>query len=167
MIDRRKYNLLFMWFTILTTVLLYGFITQLGHNVERARADAFVSPLSNIRMIEVEKPVEVIVAVPVDCETEKCEIMAYIVEVFGDDADDAITLLNKCENSDLNPNAVNYNNNGTTDTGVFQINSIHGYSQEYLFDWHNNVDVAYQIFIRSGWSAWACSDHVGITPFWR
>jgi hypothetical protein len=99
--------------------------------------------------------------------TEKQQIMSYIVEVFGDDADDAITIINKCENSEFNPKATNHNSNGTWDTGIFQINQVHGYSLEEMQDWHKNIDVAKKIFDNRGWKAWSCSHVIGVKSFWQ
>ena len=53
------------------------------------------------------------------------EIETYILEKFADRGDDALRMLKTCENSKLNQKATNKNRNGTTDYGVFQINSIH------------------------------------------
>jgi hypothetical protein len=91
----------------------------------------------------------------------------YIYQVFGDDGDNAIKLLAECENKKLNPEAVNVNKNGSTDVGLFQINSIHGYSHEELFDPFFNIDVAYKIFKNRGWSAWSCSYVLGVKSFWQ
>jgi len=101
--------------------------------------------------------------------TEKQQIMSYIVEVFGDDADDAITIINKCENSDFNPKATNYNSNGTWDTGIFQINQIHGYSLEEMQNWKKNIDAAKKIFDKAGkkWTPWSCAYVVEQKPFYR
>lgn len=84
------------------------------------------------------------------------QIISYIHQRFGSNAEDMLKILG-CENHRLNPNAQNWNSDGTIDTGVMQVNSIHGVPQEYLFDWHTNVDVGYQIFKDSGFGAWTCS----------
>lgn len=94
------------------------------------------------------------------CEGEKCEIMDYIVEVFEEDALDAMNVL-KCENGNLNPNAVNYNRNGSRDLGVFQLNDNYWGGEE-NFDYKTNIDKAYTIFVRAGklWTPWTCSHRV-------
>ena len=57
--------------------------------------------------------------------------------------------------SKLNPHVVNRaNTNGSVDTGIFQVNSIHGYSEEYLLDEDNNLRVAREIYERQGKEAW-------------
>jgi len=100
--------------------------------------------------------------------TEKQQIMSYIVEVFGDDADDAITIINKCENSEFNPKATNHNSNGTWDTGIFQVNQVHGYSLEEMQNWKSNIDVAKKIFDKAGkkWTPWSCAHIVNQKPFY-
>jgi hypothetical protein len=90
--------------------------------------------------------------------TQKQEILNYIVEVFGDDAADAIVVIRKCENSSFNPRAINQNRNGSVDRGIFQLNSAYWGGEE-LFDWKTNVDVAYKVFTRAGkkWTPWTCA----------
>ena len=57
--------------------------------------------------------------------------------------------------SGLNPNTPpNPNPNGTTDTGIFRINSCHGYSQAYLEDVDNNIKVAKEIYAKQGYNGW-------------
>ncbi len=91
-------------------------------------------------------------------KSEKQQILEYIVEVFGEDAADAIVVVRKCENSAFNPRAVNYNRNGTVDRGIFQLNSQYWGGEE-LFDWKTNIDKAYEVFTRAGkkWSPWTCA----------
>jgi len=125
-----------------------------------------VKALTNnaIQVVEIEKRIEVIKEVEVDRKftTEKQQIMAYIVEVFGDDAANAITVINKCENHAFNPKATNHNRNGSIDRGIFQLNSAYWGGEE-LFDWKTNVDVAYKVFTRAGkkWTPWTCAHTVG------
>lgn len=94
--------------------------------------------------------------------TDKQEVMTYILEVFGDDADRAIWVA-KCE-SGLRKNAINDKNpNGTTDYGVFQINSVHTKKRGEAFktDWKANVDTAKQIFDEQGFRPWVCAKSIG------
>jgi|WetSurMetagenome_2_1015567.scaffolds.fasta_scaffold111706_5 hypothetical protein len=98
------------------------------------------------------KPTYAIYAEP---KTEKAQIMAYIIERFGDQAENAFKVLS-CENHALNPKARGISPNHTVDVGIFQVNSVHGIPESYLKDWHTNIDVAYQIYKASGWNAWAC-----------
>ncbi len=91
-------------------------------------------------------------------KSEKEQILAYIVEVFGEDAADAIVVVRKCENSAFNPRATNHNRNGSIDRGIFQLNSAYWGGEE-LYDWKTNVDVAYKVFTRAGkkWTPWTCA----------
>jgi hypothetical protein len=94
-------------------------------------------------------------------------IDAYIRQVFGADADDAMRILT-CENRAHNPKATNHNRNGSIDRGVFQINSIHDRTHgQDMFDYKANIDYAYRIFARQGWSPWSCSHVLGIKSFWQ
>lgn len=101
--------------------------------------------------------------------SQKVQILSYIVEVFGEDAADAITIIRKCENSAFNPEAENWNNNGTWDAGIFQVNQVHGYTIEEMKDWKKNIDAAYKIFKRAGnkWTPWSCAHVIGQKPFYE
>lgn len=94
-------------------------------------------------------------------------IVDLIVKYFGDEAQNALKIVGTCENGKWNPTAVNHNRNGSWDAGIFQINSVHGYSQEYLFNPENNIKAAKKIFNGRGWTSWACSEVLGIKPFWK
>jgi len=53
------------------------------------------------------------------------------------------------------PNALNHNTNGSWDAGLWQINSIHGWSQSWLFVPQNNANAAWQISSRgTNWRPW-------------
>lgn len=122
----------------------------------------------NKQRVEAKEYNKPVVVVPKDSQmTEKQQIMNYIVEVFGDDSADAITIINKCENHSFDPKAQNWNSNGSVDTGIFMVNSIHGYTEEQLKDWKFNVDVAKKIYDNGGWKQWACSHVIGIKSFWQ
>ena len=49
-----------------------------------------------------------------------------------------------------NPTATNYNTNGTTDKGLFQINTIHGHKSTY----DPELNVRYASEIRYSWGSW-------------
>lgn len=116
----------------------------------------FISPLGDSKLIEIEKPVYI--------KTPVYELPPEIIDkvrvVFGKDADQAIRVFT-CE-SHLNPKAQGTNTNGSTDTGVAQINSVHGISAKWLKNPDINLLVAKQIFNRSGWSPWTCARKLGI-----
>lgn len=79
--------------------------------------------------------------------------------VFGDEAETAKKIA-KCE-SGLRANARNVNTNGSVDSGLMQINSVHGVSERFLKDPFINLLVAKQIKDgRGNWSAWVCAKKV-------
>lgn len=47
------------------------------------------------------------------------------------------------------------NSNGSVDTGIFMINSIHGYSVKYLQNAENNIEIAYEVWLSQGCEAWS------------
>lgn len=60
--------------------------------------------------------------------------------------------------SGCNPDAINYDSNGTTDAGLLQINSVHCpqlLSLQARFDPSANVKAAYAIYLGSGLNAWS------------
>lgn len=48
------------------------------------------------------------------------------------------------------------NSDGSVDTGICMINSIHGYDTEQLKIAEYNIEKAYQIYLRQGLEAWTC-----------
>lgn len=63
------------------------------------------------------------------------------------------------------PNATNYNTNGSTDRGLFQVNSIHAARVAYLdqlYDPATNVRVAAAIYSEQGWCPWATAAKLGL-----
>lgn len=95
-----------------------------------------------------ELPVKVIVAPPKTIEDK-------IRDMFPEDPDTAVAIA-KCE-SGMRENAFNgKNRNGSWDAGVMQINSVHGYSKEFLFDVDNNLKVARKLYDHSGFNPWVC-----------
>ena len=71
----------------------------------------------------------------------------------------------KCE-SGGRADATNYNTDGSTDRGLFQINSVHARKVngdlDSLYDPKVNIQVAYQIFKASSWDPWVCAGKVGV-----
>lgn len=76
-----------------------------------------------------------------------------ILEIFGDENYKIARAIAFAE-SGLNPNATHKNSNGTIDAGTFQINSCHGFSVDELKNPKRNIEIAKQLFDKSGWSPW-------------
>lgn len=51
------------------------------------------------------------------------------------------------------PEAVNFNRDGSVDRGLWQVNSIHGFDGD-LFNPIYNAESAFWVFERQGWRAW-------------
>lgn len=131
----------------------------------------FLSPLPSIPLrpeVEQAEPhfytIEEIEAmpayVPVEEEPVTKSVEAEIREVFGEYAEQALKVA-RCE-SGLRPTALNdKNKNGTSDSGVFQINSVHGVRTKWLNNQSINIRIAYQLFVESGyqWTHWRASNH--------
>lgn len=118
------------------------------------------TPVSELSINTPEEPMLEKLQSQGSLESEKQQIIKYIVEVFGEHAPDAFNVLH-CENRNLNPYAVNHNRNGTIDRGLFQLNSAYWGGEE-NFDWKTNIDKARMIFDRAGqtWRPWTCSHRV-------
>lgn len=56
--------------------------------------------------------------------------------------------------SSLCVSAVHYNTDGSVDRGLYQINSVHGYSTDCVFNAACNTDAAMNIYRMQGWNAW-------------
>ena len=54
--------------------------------------------------------------------------------------------------SDGDPEARARNRNGSTDSGLWQVNSVHGFSG--LKDPQTNADAAFHVWQQQGWTAW-------------
>jgi len=95
----------------------------------------------------------------VECGESPTYIQEYIRDEFnkaGLDGDKAVKIA-YCE-SRFKTDAVGYNRNGSNDKGVFQINSIHGLSDDCRLDLKCSTEWAIEKVKRDkGWSAWTCS----------
>lgn len=123
---------------------------QLAGQTAQAVATSSAGEVVEVRKAEAASP------------TEKQEVLQYIVEVFGDDADKAIWMA-RCE-SGLRKDAINTKNrNGSVDYGVFQINSVHikRHGDEFTKDWRENVRVAKKIYDEQGFRPWVCAKAIG------
>jgi len=94
----------------------------------------------------------------------------YILQVFGEtNGERAIKMLKECENKFMRTDALNWNGDGSYDFGLFQVNSIHGYTKEQLSDYKFSTRMAYRIFKNAGYkfTDWTCSYVVGDRSFWQ
>lgn len=64
----------------------------------------------------------------------------------------------KCE-SNYRPFAIGKNRNGTTDTGVFQINSIHNVPLNDMLDYKKNIKWSMELMQKKGNQPWYSSQH--------
>lgn len=108
---------------------------------------------SSVNMDQVPTPTPVPVVIAASAPSPQGVITSYITQKFGSTANIALCIA--YHESGYRADAINYNWNGSIDRGVFQINSIHGYDPSSLFDWKQNIDIAYQM---SGggydWNPW-------------
>ncbi len=89
--------------------------------------------------------------------------MALIREWFPEETHTAVAIA-KCE-SGLRPNAVNNKNtNGSTDGGLWQINSVHDHRLKQLgldkFNPEDATKFARMLYEERGWKDWVCLKHV-------
>lgn len=103
-------------------------------------------------------------------ETEYEQMMAYIVKLFKNDADEMITIIRACENGTFDPKRVsglNIQKSGrrSYDVGLAQINvdELDTKEIEKLKDWKYNLDRAYEKYTGAGktFRPWTCAHVVG------
>lgn len=85
------------------------------------------------------------------------DVVEEIVKVFSQSGKEAVDWALRCfySESKWNAFAINdTNRNGTTDRGVAQVNSVHGYSEAILFNYKENIRIAYQMYLDSGKTPW-------------
>lgn len=124
------------------------------------------SPLGTMS-VQAQEPAVEVTTEPLNTYGAPTHIVELIKKYFGDETQNALKIVGTCENGKWNPTATNHNRNGSWDAGIFQINSVHGYSQEYLFNPENNIRAAKKIFDGRGWSSWSCSHVLQIKSFWQ
>ena len=91
----------------------------------------------------------------------------YIAYKFGKDAKMALAI-SQAENGTRQCDRTNWNTNGTTDYGVFMINSIHlkkGYRLADLIDCHKNIDIAYTLYQQQGFKPWVVYNNQSYKKF--
>jgi hypothetical protein len=79
-------------------------------------------------------------------------IAGYAERAGFEDENIAIAVAVSMAESDGRADARNSNRNGSTDSGLWQINSIHGFDN--LKDPQANADAAFEVWRESGWTAW-------------
>jgi hypothetical protein len=134
-------NDMFIWNTLIDGLKVY--------DIQVVRTDEVV------RLVEPVKaeaqPKEVALA---DGDLVSLTLEQKIERAFPEDYEVMLAIA-KAE-SGLTPDAVNNRNrNGSIDTGLFQINSIHGYDSEWLKDVDNNIEAAKKVYEKQGLKAWA------------
>ena len=84
------------------------------------------------------------------------QITAYIVKKWAKHGHSEQVHALSCfiSESGLRTKAVGVNNNGSNDVGIAQINSVHGMSTEDRMDFKKNLDKAYKLYLRQGWTPW-------------
>lgn len=97
-------------------------------------------------------PVEIALVEEQAEESAELTIEEKIRRVFPE-APDVMLAIAKAE-SGLDPNATNVNKNGSSDIGIFQINSVHGYDDLSLFDPDTNIEAARKVYEKQGLTAW-------------
>ena len=93
------------------------------------------------------------------------EVERLIIEAFPEDPHRAVAIA-KCE-SGLKPTAHNpHNKDGSTDGGLWQINSVHDKELNRLgLDKYNPVDAtkyARRLYEQNGWGDWVCAKKLAL-----
>lgn len=132
------YRTRFLQYTLLILLLIW--IYQVGKNI---LSESNVVVIQNVIAAEKVEPVKPQVVLSIEDKIkqtfpEQPEIMLAVAKA----------------ESKLNPHATNINRNGTKDTGIFQVNSVHGYNEEWLKNEDNNLKAARKIYEKQGLKAW-------------
>jgi hypothetical protein len=149
---------------------VFVFLTMSVQSIIHAQALAPTLYLNEADPIIERVPVVQVKEVDRTFSTEKQQILAYLVEKFGDRADKAIIMIGTCENSTFAPDRVsplNIQKSGrrSYDVGVMQINvdELNTEEIERLKDWKYNIDRGYQKYKAAGnkFTAWTCATKIG------
>lgn len=83
-------------------------------------------------------------------------IIDKIMATFGKDGNTALAVA-RCE-SGLRYNAIGHNTNGSTDSGIFQLNSVHfrRWGDADILDVDLNIKIAHDIYMEQGFRPWVC-----------
>ncbi len=97
--------------------------------------------------------------------TGRCEEFREIVEKYPWNS--KVMLAIARAESNCNPRSDNsgLNTNGTYDYGLFQINSVHGYSRDILANPAKNTEIAFRIWQSQGYRAWAAYNNGSYLKF--
>ena len=143
------------WSGLILLISITAISAYLNYRFQPLQATLSPCPDTGCVMLQVKK---VEAAEPIK---QPQTIEDKIRAMFPEDPDRAVAI-SKCE-SGMRANAFNgKNRNGSWDAGVMQINSVHKYSKEYLFDVDNNLKVARKLYEARGntWGAWVCAKKV-------
>jgi soluble lytic murein transglycosylase-like protein len=121
---------------------------------------SYQSPVTFNQFVSVQEKkapvlaVQIVEAAPVEPDPLN-PIERYACNTFGKDCKIALAIMQAESHED--PNAINKNTNGTYDIGIMQINSVHfaQCSLSQLSDPKGNIDCAYKIYQRQGFSPWS------------
>ena len=157
-----------IWLILLLLVVLFALWYQweLDHPVE------FVSPVPLTGYVT-EPEVKTVYAtdgspiyikmLPGGYKVSQTEVIKMIVsgfEEFGPVVVHQALNVAWCE-SKYKEEAENYNKNNTWDFGVFQINDVHGLSEDDRKIARINIDYAKKLYMRQGWRPWVCARKLG------
>jgi Lysozyme like domain len=93
------------------------------------------------------------------------DIRTAVLRAFGSEGEHALAVL-ACENPEMNPAAIHYNGDGTSDWGLFQINIYYNRGNfdypQHLLDPFYNIAVAANVYHQRGWHDWTCGRLLGL-----
>ena len=84
-------------------------------------------------------------------------VLERLAENLPEEDTEKLMVVALCESSFDSSAKNTANNNGTSDGGVFQINSVHKYSHDTLVNPENNTDIAIDIYNDSKLRPWYSS----------
>ncbi len=121
-----------------------------------AKPTAYLSPLPLKAYAMEDFPMP---SIPVMAEVSEQEKNTRIIKkIWGKDWETGVAIA-KCE-SGLRAGAINpSNSDGSGDYGLFQINTIHGWTEEEMLNPISNTGVAYSKFVNQGVQPWYSSQH--------
>ena len=95
----------------------------------------------------------------------RCEEFRELVEKYPWNSKIMLAIMRA--ESGCNPRSDNsgLNTNGTYDYGLFQINSVHGYSRNVLANPAKNTEIAFKIWQSQGYRAWAAYNNGSYLKF--